>query len=525
MAPPRLRSFLASTLTAAAITGLGVVAVAAQPAPAADKTVQRPAWCDTYGYSETSSYSMSWFEGMTLDSLVENTSVGGRFAEVVCARKLNVPEDRAPLLALRAKWMARMGYDERDFEVVAAEAEGHVGEQQDLAQLGGVGPQLADAWSDRASFHLDKLGAKGSMLAKFEMANHCFGASLGVRQVAETPLLQLILCAGEPLDRSKAYGEIDAIPGINGRMRKWLREMVMRTHDSTLAARAVIANASKDEPGVAKLVAMGDRIRKEWASPTPARAALIAQVEAMEAARASNKRSAFAGCDEPTRAAWTAHLGTVKLPKLPDTDEWHVLRDATIASPEGYLAYRALRLCADGVSAAAAIKDDELGPAYTFRGPRTEMIAAWMRAAGEITFDSRDLDMPSLLRQAPSLRYVESYLPNPSRGVISAIEPEGDAVRISFKRTTATIDACTNWQATNRIERIDDQGNVQYRQECRGWGKVKLDTTADEILLGTVYAAGLKPGMLLIANDRLPIAATSGAKSAAAVWILGAAVK
>ena len=92
---------------------------------------------------------------------------------------------------------------------------------------------------------------------------------------------------------------------------------------------------------------MADKEFAQWAKPSAQRLELVAQLEAMELAAASNKRSAFAGCEDTTVASWVKVLRAAKLPKVPSKYPLHDYLRAGLSTAEGYLAYSALRLCSE----------------------------------------------------------------------------------------------------------------------------------------------------------------------------------
>ncbi|MEZ4401410.1 MAG: hypothetical protein R3B06_15400 [Kofleriaceae bacterium] len=501
---------------------------AAAAAPAAGT---RPAWCDEYGYPSSSSYKPDWFAGKSAQDILANSSNGGVFGEVVCATTWDEPGDRAKMMAARAAWMAAAGYDERDAVVVAGEAKGYSDDSQEFAAMGGAVAQLADQGTVAdLALQLDQLGPNASALAGFRMVDRCFEAGLGVVRHTDLPLLQVVRCTRETLDATRALAEIDATPQLNASSRKNLRRMVKRAGDAAAAARVWLDGKTKEDPGIAKVVAIADAQFQAWTPASPARAALAADLARLEAATKANKRSGFAGCEAPARAAWEGILKRVALPKVPSDHVLSTFIEATLSTPEGYLAYQALRLCSASMEDNFYQGGDIIGSDVLQRGPRTGTVAAWLAAAGEVRFDDRDLKLERMLKAGSyndSLDLIEGIrYQRVTKGVIDRIDERDGYVEISFTRVTAMIEDCLNWQQTNRIESISDSGQVQYRSVCKTWGKRKADLTAPPVKVGKVMAAGLRPGMYLLAlEDGMPIVATASAGSSTPVWVMGGTVR
>ena len=281
-------------------------------------------------------------------------------------------------------------------------------------------------------------------------------------------------------------------------------------------ASAWVASRASGDPGIAKLVAIADAQFAEWATPTPARAKLMDTLEVMEAAARSGKRSAFAGCDARTRAAWEAVVRPRTRPKTGSADLVQTYVEPALGSADGYLAYQALSLCS-AASESSRHRASLIDSSAIRRGPRSATRAAWIAASGEIAFDDRALSLASLLGAFGA----ES--PATIAGVIDTITDRGGEVEISFKPQLAKVDDCLSSRDTAQIERIDDSGHVYYRRVCVTWGKRTIDNAPEPVLAGKVMAHGLARGMYLTAlDDGTPLVATSGPSSTAPVWLLGA---
>lgn len=479
---------------------------------AADKAGQ-PAVCGDYGISNSRDIELEDFADLETSKRDWKYSAKD-FAEVMCSTRGKNLELRPKVMALRDKWMKQHGLDEDDFVVVLVEGMGRGWENQSYGAFPGPVSQLAHA--PVALDELDRYGSRASMLARANFVGRC------LQSVSDRNVLHTIQCTSEPLDAARGLAEIEATPGLNIQSRFHLRQLVHDTVLEQAAARTELAKRAKGEPGITKLIAIADAQHKEWAAPSPARAKLIQLVETMEAATDAKKRSAFAGCDATTHAAWSDVVKAADLPAVTETDVLATMVGALFKSPEAYLAYWALELCANGVDAGFAPEFDMLGSAYLRRGPRSSAIAAWMAAAGEIEFDSKDLEMANLIRE---LGTRQGYWgKRVTVGVIDEVVAKDGSVEISFKKDIIEVQECVAWRQTRRIRKIDTDGTVYYEQVCTKIGPVKSDRTPEDVTISGFVAQGLKPGMLfMVTEDRFPIVATASSKSTKAAWLFGVA--
>ncbi len=476
---------------------------------AAEKAAQLP-FCSDYAIPPARNIKLDWLGESLTDHGNWTRHVQG-LAEAMCA-KADVP-DRAKAMAIRDKWMKMHGLDETDFIVVYALSKGRGWKNQNYDDVPGPVSQMR-ATDD---YGLDVLGARASMIGRFSHVDSCLGGK-------GTGLLQKILCATEPLDASKAYAEVEATDELTPDNRYHIRQMVFTAAAAQAKAKTEIAALAKEEPGVAQLVAIADAQRKEWASPSPARAKLIRLVESMQAAANTDKRSSFKGCEATTGAAWAEVVKGAELPTVVQSQALSTLLDAVFKTPEAYLAFRAFELCADGVEASFTPETGIFGARHLRRGPRTSIIAAWMAVSGDIKFDSKSLSMDALFGGI-SLDLGGRDSDRFSVGTIDKVTPQGDKVVISFKRDVVEIEDCVAWRKTNRVAGIESNGDFRYEQVCTRNGMVKFDRTPHDVTLSGLVAQGLKPGMFFVADseEHFPIVATASAKSTKAIWALGVA--
>ena len=311
---------------------------------------------------------------------------------------------------------------------------------------------------------LDQRGDRATMLERVAWVRTCLGERDGA--VAQ------ILCVAEPLDVSAADREIDAALDLDADSRARQRELVRAVYQDQARSKQRLGELATQEPAITRLLAIAEHQRREWTEPTPARATLIALVEQMEAATASHERSAFDGCERPTRTAWTE---IVRSRRLPAVSTLAALRDEVFLTPEAYLAHRAFALCiaGRGPDGTALLYVD---PDEQRRGWRTTTLAAWRAASARLRFISPALRLDDALgdrRPAPT-----SDEP-PACETIAALTPTATGMRIDLAARSLELDAA--------------------------------------------LADGLAPGMRLVIDHGVPIAATAEPASRA-TWVFGVAL-
>lgn len=481
----------------------------AQEKKAAAEKAGQPEICSAYGISNSIDIKLDKFS--KIDDPTHDWKLDAEdFAEAMCSTRGKNLELRPKVMALRDKWMKLHGLDEDDFIVVYAQSKGRGWPNQSYRDI--PGPIGHMTWPDYKD--VDAMGARISALGRVSYVERC------LQLVHDKGLLQNILCTTEPLDATKALAEIEASKDVNVQTRYHLRQTVRDTVSAQKVARAELAKLAKDDPGVAALIAIAEAQQKEWTAPSAARAKLIALIETMEAATKAKKTSAFAGCEATTRAAWSEIVKSAELPTVTQSEVQNAMVAAVFKTPEAYLAYRALEQCAAGVDASFTPRFDILGVGGTRRGPRTATIAAWMAAAGDIKFDSKELSMSSLFRDLGTRDGTISG--RTIAGTIEKVAPKGAFVEVTFKQDLYEMEDCIASRPTGRISRIESNGAVSYEHVCTKMGMVKYDRTPEPVTLSGLVAQGLKPGMLFMVSEYgFPIAATAGIKAKKAVWVFG----
>jgi hypothetical protein len=445
-------------------------------------------------------------------------------ANARCTNDGELPRDKVSELG--GAWMKAHHVDERDlvanYRILKGRAdlygiaESVTGPVRDYATM--------DSSPSTALFLRDQLGNQASALARIGAVRACLDVRTADSPDVDKGLLRAILCSREPLDLAQAEEEIDATAGLSETTRFTLRSAAWNTTEVARKARQAVAALGKQDPGVAKLIAMADEERKRWTTMTPARDKLNAQLAAMETAVAAHQRSAFAGCEERTLKAWKDQLGALELPAAPEKNQVSTYAMAALSTAEGYLAYAALRLCsASAETDDTNVNNDIQWRGLTRRGAYTSTLSSWL-SLESISFEDQRRKMDKLLRDL-DLPYEPQTVPDVEEGVISRIADVDGGVEVTFKKVRGLRVVCKHWEPTYRIERITAEGLFIYQERCTSMGPVMMDLTGKPVKFGKAFAHGLKPGMFLVAAQGLPVVATSSPGSSKPLFVLGASVK
>lgn len=441
--------------------------------------------------------------------------------DALCSTEGPYAQGRAEVRKLGQAWMARHGFDDRDVAYLYEKGRRPVEGSQELSELSGAvaeyaalstAPSLVDAL-DRVSER------KMSALAKTATVAFCAQAAARGGE-GEPSILLAILCTRWSVDAGKALAEIDATPGLNDATRFLLRQSVIMAQARQRAYAKGLARLAAEDPGVAQVLAIADQEFKQWTTLSPRRFKLLSSVTEMEKAVNAKRRSALAGCPEKTVAPWREELRAMKLPPVPEDKALEVYVRATLGTAEGYLAYTALMLCA--TAELADHHEREQIAEWSIekrRGPWSATLTQWA-LAGPIEFDVEGRTMSKLTSDASAV-LGSGPIHRPSRGVIASIEDEDRGVKVTFKTVKEKRYGCMEWAPTNRVERVNSSGIVEYVQRCVRKGSGFMDLTPSDVRFPKAMAQGLKPGMYLVAHDGLPVVATASRSSKKPIFVLG----
>lgn len=307
---------------------------------------------------------------------------------------------------------------------------------------------------------------------------------------------------GRRLDKGRLEKEIAGKP-FNAYGRIYARE-TFAAAKTTYArlAEAYEKLAAKDE-GYKKLLFDGPEAGwKAWEQAYAANKAAFEAARAYEAKFYAGSKKALAGCEGPLLKNFGDYLRAQK-PKT----EAEAVKAASDAIGQVLLAPLALCEAVEGRKQAAFTLNDFLHGKRPRRGPR---MAAYHQAldvlsdilADRARFPINVQDFRSPVEEPGQgsgsmddavFELVNPNQDNPPKGVIAGVAKKGNGVQITFK-AESHIENTYHCTPTNRIDRIESNGQVRYVENCAINGTTKVVTEETPLVVDAPFAEGLKPG-------------------------------
>jgi hypothetical protein len=97
----------------------------------------------------------------------------------------------------------------------------------------------------------------------------------------------------------------------------------------------------------------------------------------------------------------------------------------------------------------------------------------------------------------------DAYWPAKSSAAVASVARKGDRAVISFKRDVETSTETAECHETNRVDSIDSDGRLHYREECSGSVTEQIDLTEKPITVPAAEAAAIRAGEVVtfVADD------------------------
>lgn len=294
-------------------------------------------------------------------------------------------------------------------------------------------------------------------------------------------------------------------------------------------AKAVKAKKAED-PAYAQMFQIAATTRKDWAAKRSANAALYDLALAMDDARVTNSRKAFAGCEDKTEAAFKAAVSAIPAASYGDiraempNDVLDKAATLIVGEPRGYLAASAYVVCMAAGEPDVVVR--YLGTAMErwpgFRGPRTSGMAAILGAGLQLDERGSEIEYPNVRRGW----FSQSRSSNGGGwGTVAKVKAGADGVRVEFAPKMVKVPQCQNYETRNRITGIRADGTFIRASTCRKWANVSIDRRSSPQTVKSSYGAGLKAKseVQILENTVIGVWSKPGAKLPS--FVFGAPVK
>jgi hypothetical protein len=485
---------------------------------AATRADAAPAWCKSFKHDDRSSALKTALDPDRYPDEVVKALVQG-----LCDPTVDERAHQAELEAARQQWMKRMAMNEADWagDVMACFAEQSMNYQPPLPN--------DKPWSSLGAYdqyallihpHENSTGVK-----------HYLADALSLTATGRFGYVWNCLHNGGPVEWAICQPDIDALDRT--KLGQELRADTAYSPEDRMRARFELAKVDHFLPKhVARVQALFAKDRaykqlfdlaRDTRAAYEARAKdltpLRALVLAMDDARVTSSRSALAGCSDKI---WPAFAAAVA--KLPATSFENVRGEAAIGplvrDPETYLAANALLACEGSSDQLLWYLKNALEYWPGFRGPRTAAITAITAANIQLDDRREKLSLP-YFHFSLEIGSDKSPYSGQATGVIAKVTARGDAIEVSFVKTSEMEDHCLDERETNKIVRIDSDGNLIRERVCTKWAKQRTDTTPQPVTINKRYGGALQKGRYVSISDGTPLGVWAKPNSPLPIAVFG----
>ncbi len=320
------------------------------------------------------------------------------------------------------------------------------------------------------------------------------------------------MCATDvaSLDPAKIYAEISADKTHELQDRMTARIVAYATLQKLSQWKTEAKAFREKDPAYDKMFALAEQAHKTWASVD---ANALALMNDLDDAHVSGSRKASQGCMPRAEAAWKGAIQAIPSKKLaqitavPGNTFVNQLVPMVVASPTGYVAAVALNVCAkleNKVDALTRAIGAGLQRWPGFRGPRTGAQTAILTAGLELDQRGSQIVYPELKRE---------FLDGDGNSelvvaAVASLTMDGDKAVVGFQKQKVKQTRCVKGHNTNRIQRINEFGQVVYEYVCEKYVDETIEVTPSPPLkVHAKYAAGIVAGMTVSISEDVVAAA------------------
>lgn len=486
-----------------------------------------------------------WCKGAPTDTPRMNDLASKDAADVMkalviaeCNPDAEVEAHRAELEKAREAWGKRLGMSEGDWaDAVAYVNLGNDNPKADLTTKKFLEMTPIDQWIAIGKAHADSQGgmdgfyvadifdAKLSEVGRLRVIAECIGE--------DEPILWAS-CQDDidKLDFARLFDQLRADANHGGEIRQKIRMTAYGMPARLKKHAEKVEKLKGEDPAWKKAFEIGASSRAEWATIAAKNAKYLALAADMDSAMMAKSRSMFEGCDEKTYAALGEAMSTVPAKSFA---KMHDVRDdpfkgfsysalpAAVKFPAVNLAALSVVICNQRPGIAA-----ELGAALAttsgLRGPHNFAISRMADASLQLDDMSKKISWPTLRHPY----HIGTYLAS-AGAHIKSIKKHGDHLTIESAPMMVTQEDCVAEHVGKHIERVHDDGRVDYERICDKTAMVKHDVSWAPFEINARYEKLLKVGQVFSATygdkDADIIAIWASPNAAAPTWMLGGNLK
>lgn len=502
----------------------GVVALASGTAFAGP-----PAWCKGASTDKPSMSDLGSKDART----VLKALVG-----VECNPDAEVEAHRAEIEKARAAWGKRLGMSEGDWaDAVAYTSERDYDIKPDMTtkkfvemtpidQWIAIGKAEADIQGGMDAYYVaDIFDAKLSEVGRLALIDACIRNDNSILWAA---------CQDDidKLDFNRLYDQLRADANHGGDIRQKIRMLAYDMPAQLKEHADKVAKLKAEDPAWKKAFDIGASSRTEWAAIAAKNAKYLALAAEMESAMVAKSRSMFDGCDDKTYAALGEAMSTIPAKTFA---KMHDVRDdpfkgfasaalpVAMKTPAVNLAAIAVSIC-NQRKGIAAILGGALSTTSSLRGPHNFAIAKMADASLQLDDMSKQIYWPKMRHPYESGSYLAS-----AGAHIKSIKKNGDHLTVESAPMMVTTEDCVSEHVGKHIERVHDDGRVDYERICDKTAMRKHDVSWAPFDVDARYAKLLKVGQVFSATyggkGADIIAIWSSPSAASPSWMLGGNLK
>jgi hypothetical protein len=460
------------------------------------------------------------------------------FVGVECNPTPEVEAHRADIEQARAAWGKRLGMSEADWSDAVAWAKvndydvhGDMStknfiEMTPIDQYEAITKAEGDIQGPMdAAYVADILDAKLSEVGRLAFMHWCLREDNEIIAAA---------CQGDfdKFDAAKLFDQLRADTVHGGEIRQKIRLQAYELPAKLKEHADKVAKIKADDVGWKKAFDVAATARGEWAAIATKNAKYLTLVSNLESALVAQSRSMFEGCDAKTYAALGETVSQIPAKSFAN------MRDVRDDPFKGF-AYKALPVAMKNTSANLAaisvvicnkraglskILAGALTSVPSVRGPRNYAISKMADSNIQLDKMNARISWPGMRHPYASGAYLSS-----AGAVVKSVKKDGDHLKVESAAHMVTTDDCVSEHHSNRIDRVHDDGRVDYELICDKMAKRQHNDAWGDFSIAASYEKLLKPGVLFSAaygeKDSDVIAIWANPNGTSPTWLLGGTLK